>query len=232
MRGTRHMLAGLVAGLMLLGLAALPAIAAREAACPEHRPLTVRDLHRLEGPDPWASSPEAHACFGASEVWIRAVVNNPDGLGGTSTSGIKPAVFEWPQLSLFGSTREVAPGVGDGPFVGIVVAPGSGRVERTFQGRWVDVVARFEHPYAERCRGWADVGEPLSKAEAVAICRDTLVLDSIRAATGPPTTDTAAPAAGGRSTPLVPLIPALLLAAALGAWLGWRRSRLPHQAAR
>jgi hypothetical protein len=89
----------------------------------------------------------------------------------------------------------------------------------------VEVTARFEDPYADRCRGWAVIGKPMSRADAVAYCRDMLVLTAIRATSAPPPATSAASPVPPAS-PGVPLAwwPLLVAAAGLGAWLGLRRS--------
>ena len=136
-------------------------------------------------------------------------------------SGVRPSSFEWPQLYLFASSREASPGFGRGSFYGIVVPPRFGRVENAFHGVWVDVTARFEDPLANRCRGYGPKGDRPTRAEAIATCRESLVLTSIRVAAGPPDTAVAVvpvgPSAPG--TPWLALVPAALL----GVWAGWRR---------
>ena len=170
-----------------------------------------------------------HCCKMTSSVigkiiTIHAFANWPDGIGGTSTSGVRPGVFEWPQLYLFASSRESYPGYGKGSFYGIVVPPRFGKVEKTYHRVWVDVTARFEDPYADRCRGYGPKPDRPTRAEAVAQCRDTLVLVSIRAATDPPDTAVTTGQAGSGS-PGSPPSPWLLLVpvALVGAWAGWRR---------
>jgi hypothetical protein len=229
MRG-RSVLGVLVLVVLLGGAAAFgsPRVAARSVACPDRESVTVGDLLALASrrgwTGYWGSNPRAHACFGAAPITIRAFSNWPDGIGGTSTSGITPGVFEWPQLYLFESAREVYRGYGAGRFYGVVVPPRFGRVENTYHRMWVEVTARFEDPYADRCRGWAEIGKPMSRKDAVKYCRDTLVLTSIRAiSSAPPTTSVASPVPPtGRDVPpwwWVLLVPA----AGLGVWLGWRR---------
>jgi hypothetical protein len=84
-------------------------VVARGARCPERHAVTVRDLLELA---PYGTSsygganPRAHACFGGATITIRGFANWPDGLGGTSTSGIRPTDFEWPTFFLFASSRE------------------------------------------------------------------------------------------------------------------------------
>jgi hypothetical protein len=223
---------------MLLGGAASfgsPPAAARSEACPDRESVTVGDLLALGPRRGWSgflgSNPRAHACFGGATITIRAFANWPDGIGGTSTSGIKPDVFEWPQLYLFESAREVYRGYGAGRFYGVVVPPRFGRVEKTYHRMWVEVTARFEDPYADRCRGWAEIGKPMSRADAVAYCRDMLVLTAIRATSAPPpATSAASPVPPASSGAPLAWWPVLVSAAGLGAWLGWRRFARPGRA--
>jgi len=230
MRG-RSVLGVLAMAALLGGVAPVvsPPAAARTVVCPDAGSVSVGDLLALaprRGKSGyWGANPRAHRCFGGAVIRIRAFANWPDGLGGTSTSGIKPAVFEWPQLYLFESAREVYRGYGAGRFYGVVAPPRFGRVEKAFHRVWVDVTARFEDPYADRCHGWAAVGKPMSRADAVAICRDMLVLTSIRTASSAPDTTTGAspslpPGSGVPWAWWAFLVPA----AGLGAWLGWRRA--------
>jgi hypothetical protein len=220
----------LVLGTLATALVA-PAVRARSVPCPDGPIVTVTELLALAGHpyDHSGANPRGHACFGSATIRIRAVANWPDGLGGTSMSGITPREFEWPSLYLFESAREVAPGYGAGRFYGVVVPPRFGSVERTFHRRWVDVVARFGDPYANRCRGWAAVGRPMSRAKAVATCRDSLVLVSIGLASGAPDTATA-PIAPITPTPaLGAAAPVPVVCAGAGAFaLAWRRSRRPR----
>lgn len=169
------------------------------------------------------ANPRAHACFGGATITIRGFANWPDGLGGTSISGIRPTYFEWPTFFLFASSRELAPGFGKGAFYGIVVPPRFGRVENRYHREWVVVTARFEDPLAARCRGYGPSGDRPTRAEARAVCRDTLVLTSIRVASGPPDTAAAAQDPAGPRTPGAPW-PWLVGALLLGALAGWRRS--------
>ena len=186
-------LAILIAGLLAV-LAPAPA-AARAVSCPDRDHVTVGDLLDLapfDTVDYWGTNPRAHACFGGATITIRGFANWPEGIGGTSLSGVKPLYFEWPALFLFASSREAYPGYGRGSFYGIVVPPRFGKVENAFHGVWVDVTARFEDPLANRCRGYGPKGDRPTRAEAVATCREYLVLTSIRAAAGPPDTAVAA----------------------------------------
>jgi hypothetical protein len=217
----------IVIGALLPVVAPAPA-AARSAPCPDRHALTIQDLLRLAPYDTnnfWGPNPRAHACFGGRTITIRGFANWPDGIGGTSMSGIRPGYFESPRLFLFASSREIARGYGRGSFYGIVVPPRLGKVENAYHRVWVVVTARFGDPLANRCRGYGPKGDRPTRAEAIATCRDYPVLTSIRVASGPPDTAVAAGPAGA----VVPGTPWLLLAPAamLGAWAGWRRTSRP-----
>ncbi len=212
-------------GALLPAVAPAPVLA--RAPCPDRHAVTVHELLELAPYDVsgyWGENPRARACFGGATITIRGFANWPDGLGGTSMSGIRPAYFEWPTFFLFSSSREIAPGFGRGSFYGIVVPPRFGRVEKTYHREWVVVTARFEDPLANRCRGYGPKGDRPTRAEAIATCREYLVLTSIHAAAGLPDTGVTIQAVGtGR-----PGMPWQLLAAAvLGACAGWRRHSRP-----
>lgn len=224
-------LAFLVGGL-LPALAPAPALA-RGALCPDRHDLTVHDLLALAPlrvNNYWGENPRAHACFGGATLTIRGYANWPDGIGGTSQSGTRPGWFEWPAFMLFASSREVAPGFGRGAFYGIVVPPRLGAVEQRYHRTWVVVTARFAHPLADRCRGYGPRGDRPTRAEAIAGCRDRLVMLSITRAPGPPATDaagrmTGSSALGGIPPSLpAPAAPLLALVALAGSVAGWRRT--------
>ncbi len=219
---------------VLPALAPVPA-AARSPACPDRALVTVGELLDLAPSmggaskyGSWRANRRAHACFGGATIRLRGFANWPEGIGGTSISGVEPRYFEWPQLFLFTSGREVATGYGAGPFYGIVVPPRFGRVERAFHRVWVDVTARFSDPLASRCRGYGPRGDRPPRPQAVASCRDTLVMTSIRVASGPPETaaavDPRSPEAPGATNAAWLL---LALATAVGLAAGWRRVRRP-----
>ncbi|HEX6945201.1 MAG TPA: hypothetical protein VF196_03340 [Casimicrobiaceae bacterium] len=219
-----------VALAILVGVLAPAAVPGRAAAravpCPDRHAVTVHDLLDLAPFDVsgfGGANPRAHACFGGATITIRGFANWPDGLGGTSVSGIRPGYFEWPQFYLFASSREVAPGFGKGAFYGITVPPRFGKVENTYHRVWVVVTARFEDPLANRCRGYGPKGDRPTRAEAIATCRESLVLTSIRVASGPPDTAAAVPDQADPRTPGAPW-PWLVGAVLLGALVGWRRS--------
>lgn len=217
-------------GAVLAAVVAAPALG-RSMPCPDPHDVTVRDLLALSPMDvgnDWGENPRAHACFGGETITIGGYANWPDGLGGTSVSGVKPAYFEWPRFYLFASSREVAPGYGRGPFYGIVVPPRLGAVENRYHRAWVVVTARFADPLANQCRGYGPKADRLRRAEAIASCRDRLVMVSIARAPGAPATDAAA-AGDASSSPWAeepglppPAMPLLALVGVAGAVAGWR----------
>lgn len=212
-------------GALLPAVAPAPVLA--RAPCPDRHAVTVHQLLDLAPYDVsgyWGVNPRAHACFGGQTITIRGFANWPDGLGGTSTSGIRPAYFEWPTFFLFASSRELAPGFGKGSFYGIVVPPRLGSVERTYHREWVVVTASFESPLANRCRGFGPEADRPTRAEAIATCRDQLVLTSVRVAAGLPDTDATIQAVRTGRSGLQWL---LLAAAVLGVCAAWRRHSVP-----
>ena len=208
-------------------------VMARTVPCPD-QPLTVGDLRRLwsDGGDfagfMGATNPRFHECFGRSEVRIRGFVNRPDGLGGVRPTVMKPTwLAERSALILFGSSREIAPGYGAGGFYAISVPPSFGRLEKRYQRSWVDVTAHVDDPAARTCHNVGPKDVRLSKRESVALCRDVLVLSSIRQAGGPLTDAATAPVPVNvtQPGPPRPAWPVLLPAAFFGAWLWLRRIR-------
>jgi len=144
-------------------------------------------------------------------------------LGGVWLGGVKPWEFQWPSLFLFASTRKNKWDAGGaGPVYPIVVPPTLRGVERRYRHHWVEITARFEHPYAQQCRGTGPAEYRPSRAQAIRICRASLVLTSIRTIGAP---DTATAPGGGGPAPRVPAWSWGLVAAVLGGWAGWRRSR-------
>ena len=169
------------------------------ASCPA-LPVSVADLVRLsQSPGPLAKafalgvtpiSERALACFGGRELTLTAFVNEPDGIGGASSFGIKPTWIVSGNLIIFGSAREVSPGFGDGPFFMVSTRPGTDDLQRRFAERWVTIRGHFDDPAAATCRATGAAGATPSKAQAIAICRTMFVVTSIRT-TNAPDTDTA-----------------------------------------
>jgi len=218
-------------GALLPALAPPPALA-RGIPCPDRHAVTVRDLLALAPGSVsgyWGENPRARACFGRATITIRGYANWPEGLGGASLSGIKPAYFESPNFFLFASSRELAPGFGRGDFYGIVVPPRLGAVEKRYHRVWVVVTAHFVDPLATRCRGYGPKGDRPSRAAAIASCRNRLVMVSVARASGPPATAIERALArgdhGSDGTPQGGLPPVAGLAVGLAACLGWRRMR-------
>ncbi len=232
----RSIVATAIIGFVLSGAAAVAdpgQVTARTVPCPS-QPLSVADLRRL-----WsdgggyagfngATNPRFHECFGRSDVRIRGFVNRPDGLGGTSATVMEPGwLAEAGALILFGSSRELAPGYGAGSFYGISVPPSFGRVENRYQRSWVDLTAHVDDPAARTCHNVGPKKLRLSKRESVALCREVVVMSSIRPADGPLTDAAWAQASATAPKPEAPqpAWPLLLPAAVLGAWLWQRRIR-------
>jgi hypothetical protein len=168
---------------------------AHEVVCPRS-PVTVADLVALQadrGPlDRFRMAvvpmnERALACFGGVEIRFVAFVNRPGGLGGTQAYRITPLWITNPTLTLFGSTREVAPGFGDGPFFFISTRPGSGDLQAQFARRWVTVSGHFRDSAAGSCRATGVAGQTPNREQAVAICRTMFVLSSLTEADPPDT---------------------------------------------
>jgi hypothetical protein len=193
-----------------------PVHAADVPPCPT-APLTVKELLALADDAGFAGfagqlNPNGLACFEGSDVTVVGFVQEPEGLGGTSAVVIEPTwLTEW-GLFLYATSRE-RDGVPVGtPYV-VAYPPGSGDPNHRYDGRWVSLQAHFDDPAAQACHavGPADANPP-SDAEAVAMCRQILVLSSIRVTSAP---DTA-------TLPFAPTWPSpaaglLLVAGALGA---------------
>ena len=198
-----------------LGVA--PPDEALAAGCPA-TPLTVAELRSLWDGEfagfAGMTSPRGRACYGGADVQVIGYVDMPDGLGGTSASGIKPAwMTEW-GLFLYGKTNAISSGHANDTYV-IATAPRLGDLNERYHHRWVLVTAHFDDPRAKTCRGWGV--DPPTKKEAVSVCRSILVLSSVSTTSAPDSSTTDAAPAHGPS----PLVPVTLLAAAgLGA-LGW-----------
>ena len=159
-------------------------------------------------------NPDGLACYGASDVTVVGFVHEPDGLGGTNAVAIEPTwLTEW-GLFLYASARKRDGAPVDDPYV-VAYPPGSGDPNRRYDGKWVSVVAHFDDAAAQTCHaeGPADA-DPPSDEEAVAMCRQILVLSSVRVTSAPDS----ATVPLGRPGP-DPAV--LLLAAGLGliAWI-------------
>ena len=82
---------GLALAALLSATAPSPATA-RTIPCPDGEPVSVREVLAMAGDygGYWGPIPRLHACFGDAPILVAGVVNRPDGLGGTSTSGVTP----------------------------------------------------------------------------------------------------------------------------------------------
>src|SRR3954454_21405450 len=171
--------------LMLPGRAA-SAMADAGGGCPTSR-ATVTQLSELE------QLPSR--CFGSRTLTFRAWVAPPcDGCGGTSASTIAPSWFD----GLGG--RNVPPAEGrTGAELPAFVPPRPGRCPepdasscpfRPFVRRFVIVTARFDDPLAQTCRYSAHPPGPgFTRQDAIAECRNELVVMSVAASGGLPPTD-------------------------------------------
>jgi hypothetical protein len=174
-----------LAMVMLPGRAAT-ATAATPAGCPT-LPVTITELSKLE------QLPAA--CFGSRTLTVRAWVAPPcDGCGGTSASAIAPSWFD----GLGGSNVALAEGR-TGPEIPAFVPPKLGRCPepdastcpfRPYVRRFVIVTARFDDPLAQTCRYSAHPPGPgFTRQDAIAECRNELVVMSVAASGDLPPTD-------------------------------------------
>lgn len=227
---------------LAFGFVTAPPAVARDTGCPD-KPVTLRDLmalYRDQGPLATRFPPavawineRGRACFGATTLRFRAFVDGAGGIGGASAYTVQPRWFLGSALIVFATDREVEPGVGDGPFYGIAVPPRFGDVQGRYHRQWVTVAAHFADSRAGSCRADGAPGETPNRRQAIRICQSMLVLSSIGPARGAVTPDTAigstrrALASGSqRDATNVPWA-ALVAAAAVGAWLTWRRPTRP-----
>jgi hypothetical protein len=159
--------------------------------CPA-TPVTVDELLGLADGAGFAGfagqlNPGGLACYEGSDVTVQGFVQEPEGLGGTSVVVIEPTwLTEW-GLFLYASSRE-RDGAPVGPAYVVAYPPGSGDLNKRYDGRWVSVVAHFDDPAAQTCHaeGPADADPPTDE-EAVAMCRQILVLSSIKPTRAPDT---------------------------------------------
>jgi hypothetical protein len=215
-------------------VAARPAVVAG-ASCPA-LPVSVSELVALQRPPgPLAKrfalgvtaiNERALACFGSRELSLTAFVNEPDGIGGTTSFAITPSWIVGGSLIVFGSAREVSPGYGDGPFFFVSARPSLGDLQRRYARRWVTIRGHFDDRAAAGCRATGPAGVTPTKAQAVAICRTMFVLTSIRTAQAPDTS-MATPPATQTGQPWSGLWPGML-AGTLVALRVLRRPRAPQ----
>lgn len=194
--------------------------------CPA-QPLTVGELLALADDAGYAGflgqlNPAGLACFGGSDVRVIGFVDEPEGLGGVSAIVIEPRWLT--ERGLFLHPSSAGTSDASGAFYAVAYPPGSGNPNRRYARRWVSLVAHFDDPAAQTCHaeGPADADPPTDE-EAVAMCRQILVLSSIRVTSAPDTATAAAPAdARGDVSALVFVAAGLL---GLAAWAGRRRAR-------
>ncbi|MEO5940856.1 MAG: hypothetical protein ABIZ72_07720 [Candidatus Limnocylindrales bacterium] len=210
----RPLLSLLLAASVAAGASATLPQAVLAAGCPKI-PVSIEDLVALQRtPGPLATSfglgvtpmnERALACFGRRELTVSAYVNQPDGIGGTTSYTLTPEWIVAGSLIVFGSSREISPGYGDGSFFFISIPPRFGELQDRYARRWVTIRGHFNDANATSCSASGPVGATPTTAQAVAICRTMFVLSSIRTsappdtATGPSTADDASNAVDARA---------------------------------
>lgn len=202
-----------IAGL-IAGPAAASPLTAFAVVCPRV-PVTVDELVAMQRPPgPLATAfglgvtpmnERGLACFGRRELVISAFVNEPGGIGGTTSFRIAPGWIVSGNLIVFGSSREVSPGFGDGPFFFVSSRPSAGDLQRRYARRWVTIRGHFDDPTSASCTASGRKDATPSRAQAVAICRTMFVLTSIHTSAVPDTaTSATAPAVAPAHDSLVP----------------------------
>lgn len=221
---------GVAIGLALLwaGAWAAPSSIADAAGCPDP-PLTVADLRALWNDGGgyvgfWGmANPAGTRCYGRASVSVTGFVDMPDGLGGTSASGITHAWLVDSVVMLYGASNAIRSGrVND--FYTVAVPPRFGDLQARFARQWVQLTAHFDDPAAQACRGYGPRdANPPTRRQAIAACRRIMVLSAIRTTSPPETTTAGVPSTpdrrGGEGTLVV-----LSMAAILGG-LAWDRGR-------
>lgn len=195
----RTVLGAVLAAALLAPVAAAAPVSAQET-CPEP-PLTVGgllDLYLRGGPlrerYPMAVTQineAGHACYGSRTLTLRVFVAPPGGVGGTQAYHIEPGwlgdhgllVWDTADLDDFGHHE-------GGSFLTVAVPPEFGEAADRFNGRWILLTSRFDHPASESCVASGVEGQTPSPAEAIEICRSFLVLTGIEALPPAPATDT------------------------------------------
>jgi hypothetical protein len=208
-----------LSALLALGVLVAPegsatAALARSPECPSP-PVTIAKLVRLfEGPG-------GRACYGGRLLTFRAFVPPPcDGCGGTSATVITPS---W----LNGlSDGEVVLSTGPAGHQMVAYVPpalGSCGTDlsrcpfRWYWGRWATLSAHFDGPVAQTCR-YAEhpSGTGFTRQDAVAECREKLIILSVGPVVDLPATDAVAGTRAEADLPsTVPLWIAILALAVL-----------------
>ena len=187
-----------MAVLLAVGVLVVPgrgttAAVARSPDCPSP-PVTIGKLASLD-------LVPGTTCYGGKLLTFRAYVVEPcrDGCGGASATSITPRWLD----GLLGSSVNLSTGPDDGQ-VAAFVPPALGRCSfgenlatcpfRWYYGRWVTVSAHFDGPVAQTCRyaPGHPHGAGFTSKEAVAECRQKLIVLSVGPVVAPPATDTAA----------------------------------------
>jgi hypothetical protein len=223
MRLRRRLVATVLVIVAAASIGESPPGVANAAGCPS-TPLTVGELRSLWDGEyagfAGMTNPRGRACYGGADVRVIGFVDVPDGLGGTSASGIKPGwLTEW-GLWIYGTSNAIATDHANDSYT-IATAPKLGDLNERYARRWVVVTAHFDDPRARTCRGWGV--EPPTKKEAVRVCRSIMVLSSISTTSAPDTATTS-----GRGDAPGEVAPWLLAVAGLlgsVAWVGRPRRR-------
>jgi hypothetical protein len=184
-----------LAALLAFGVLMAPgnsttAALARSPACPSP-PVTIAKLVRLfEGPG-------GRACYGGRLLTFRAFVPRPcDGCGGTAAYALTPS---WLNGLSDGEVVLSAGPAGDQMVAYVPPALGSCGTDlstcpfRWYWGRWATVSAHFDGPVAQTCR-YAEhpPGAGFTKQDAVAECREKLIVLSVGPVVALPATDAVA----------------------------------------
>lgn len=185
----------LLFGLLVPAGASPPGAVAVTMPCVAGNP-TLADLRLAaagdyEGPlaakfdtDPMLVSELALECYGSRALSFTAFVRDPGDVGWTYADGLDLGWFRTPRLFV-ATMSDLQPG--RGPFTALAAPPDLGDLQAKHVGHWVTVTGHFDDPAAETCTGTADAGIPATTAEAVGVCRSTLVVSAVARAAAPST---------------------------------------------
>lgn len=166
---------------------------ARSPDCPSP-PVTIDQIAHL-------TPARALSCFGDRLLtFVAYVPPHPYGIGGATDHHISPAWLD----GLSGSFVALSAGPDAGILVLAFVPPALGRCLvpsdtsacpfRFSWGRWATVRAHFDGPVARACRvTWLEPGVSFTRADAVAQCRETLIVLSVGPVVPPATATSRAP---------------------------------------
>jgi hypothetical protein len=230
MRRAHAGLPGIAVGLALLwaGTWAAPTSTADAAGCP-NPPLTVAELRGL-----WKNgggyvgfwgmaNPAGTRCYGRADVSVIGFVDMPDGLGGTSASGITHAWLVDRVVMLYGASNAIRSGRVNDSYT-VAVPPRFGDLQARFARRWVQLTAHFDDPAAQACRGYGPKdANPPTRRQAIAACRRIMVLSSISTTNAPETSIVGVRSSPDRSRDDGALL--VLATAGLLGGLAWDRRR-------